>query len=64
MVNNMDSILKFFKKNNKDLVSAPFSDFVRTGKSKEKKKVFNAVLQDSITEQKRVIAKAQKKAKA
>lgn len=48
-----------FNKSDKDLVSAPFSDFIRTGKSREKKKVFVAVLKDSVLEQKKIIAKAQ-----
>ena len=62
MVNNMLSKFKFkfFKRRDNNLISAPFSDFIRTGKSREKKKVFIAVLKDSILEQKKVIAKAQK----
>ena len=61
-MNNMLSKfrIKFFKRKDTNLVAAPFSDFIRTGKSREKKKVFIAVLKDSILEQKKVIAKAQK----
>ena len=49
-----------FKRKKEPLVSTEFSDFIRNGKSREKKKVFTTVLQESIKEQKKIISLAEK----
>jgi uncharacterized FlgJ-related protein len=49
-----------FKRKKEPLVSTEFSDFIRNGKSKEKKKIFAAAIKESIAEQKKVILLAEK----
>ncbi len=52
-----------FKNKDDKLASTPFSDFIRTAKSKEKKKVFVSVLEKSTSKQKKLISLAEDLAK-
>lgn len=57
-------MFSIFKRKDNELTSTAFSDFIRTGKSKEKKKVFVSVLEASTSEQKKIILLAKNLSKA
>ena len=48
------------KKHNKKLTNSAFSEFVRNASSREKKKVFKAVLEEANREQERIIEEARR----
>jgi len=57
-------MFSIFKQKDSKLASTAFSDFIRTGKSKEKKKIFVSVLEESTFKQKKIIVLAETFSKA